>query len=71
MLRFDIFVKIAHVVGDAVWGDFDDAVCDGFDELMVVRGEQDDALEVDEPVVDCGDGFEVEVVGRLVEEKDV
>ena len=37
----------------------------GFDELVVLAGEQDVAGEVHQAVVDGGDGFQVQVVGGL------
>ncbi|CAN4008241.1 hypothetical protein BFDFBN_BFDFBN_16790, partial [Dysosmobacter welbionis] len=48
-----------------------DPVGDGLDKLMVVAGEEDHALEVDQAVVDGGDGLQVQVVGGLVQHQGI
>ena len=50
---------------------FHDAVGRGLHDLMVARGEQLDAWELDHTVIQGGDGFHVKVVRRLVEDQDV
>ena len=66
-----VFVVRHAAVVDAFGRDLDDAVSDGLYELMVVRYEEHRAAEVFETVVERGDGFEVEMVRRFVEDEDV
>ena len=66
-LQCDIFVVSTQSVGQlTVLIDFHDTVCHGLNEFMVVGGEQHVALEGNQAVVDCSDGFQVQMVGRLV-----
>ena len=67
----DVVVVLDALVDDAVWREFDDAVGNGLYELVVVRRHQDYALEVNQSVVERLNGFEVEVVGRRVENHTV
>ena len=55
----------------ALGQDFDNPVGDGIDEFVVVRVKKDNAGEGDQAVVEGGDSFKVEVVGRLVEDQHV
>ena len=66
-----VFVVRHAAVVDAFGRNFDDAVGDRLYELMVVRYEEHCAAEVFEPVVECGDRFEVEMVRRFVEDEYV
>ena len=68
---FQVFVKGGHPVNDPIGGYLDDSVGNGLDELMVMGGKEDIALKVDEPVVEGGDRFQIQVVGGLVQKKDV
>ena len=52
-------------------GDFDDARDDAVHELAIVARHDERAFEVLEPFFEPDDGFEVEVVGRLVHQQDV
>ena len=38
---------------------------------MVIGRKQHISFEIDQPVVDRGDGFQIQVVGRLVQHQDV
>ncbi len=68
---FQVFVKGGHPVNDPIGGYLDDSVGNGLDELMVMGGKEDIALKVDEPVVEGGDRLQIQVVGGLVQKKDV
>ena len=66
MLELDKLLKTACLVNNAGFTQLNDAVGDGLNELMVMRGKQDVAFKVDHAVVDCCDGFQIEVIGWLV-----
>ena len=67
----DVIVVVHHFIDDAIRRQFDDAVGDGLDELVVVAREEDIAFERLERVVERLDGFEVQVVRRRVEDEAV
>ena len=68
----DVFVVAAELIDNAaVRLNLDDAVCDGLDEFVVVRREENAALKADQPLVDRGDGLKVQMVGRLVEHEHI
>ena len=67
----DVVVVLHELVDDAVRREFDDAGCYGLDELVVVAGEEDVALEELEVVVEGLNALEVEVVGGCVEDEAV
>lgn len=68
----DVFVVAAELIDNAaVRLNLDDAVCDGLDEFVVVRREENAALKGDQPLVDRGDGLKVQMVGRLVEHEHI
>ena len=60
-----------HAVDDAVWREVDDAVGYRLDKLVVVRDEEKRATEGNQPIVKCCDGFEVEMVGRLIQQQNI
>ena len=75
-LRFDGFIVDVVIVGHqfvdgALRRQFDDTVCHGVDELVVVRGEEDIALKLDEVVVESLDALEVQMVRGRVENQAV
>lgn len=51
--------------------DFDNAVGNGIHKLLVVRGEQHTSAIVAQPVVERGDRFQIQVVGRFVENEEI
>ena len=59
----DVFIVFHHLVDDAIRREFDDAVGDGLDELVVVTAEEDVALIEFQVVVECLDALKVEMVG--------
>ena len=59
----DVFVVFHHLVDDAIRSEFDDAVGDGLDELVVVTAEEHIAFIELQVVVECLDALEVEMVG--------
>ena len=67
----DVVVVVHELVDDACWREFDDAGCNGLDELVVVAGKEDVALEELEVVVEGLDAFQVEVVSGCVENEAV
>ena len=63
-------VVVAAVVGDdGLVVDVGDVGADGVEEVAVVRDGDDGAVVADEEVLEPVDGFEVEIVGGLVEEQ--
>ena len=62
-------VALERVAAAAV--EFEDPVGDVVEEVAVVRDEDDAAGEVDQEVLQPGDGFGVEVVGRFVHQDHV
>ena len=67
----DIFV-VGHLsIVNLRFIDFDNSVCDGVHQFLVVRGEQHTTAVIGQPVVEGGDGFEVEVVCRLVKDEEI
>ena len=71
MVASDIFVVLHHLVDDAVRSEFDDTVGHGLDELVVVRSEEHITLIELQVIVECLDRFEVEVVGRRIENQAI
>ena len=67
----DVVVVVHQFVNGAVGSQFDDAVGNGLDELMVVAREQNITLELHQVVVESLDAFKVKVVGGSVEYKTV
>ena len=67
----DVFVVLHHLVDDTVRGKLDDAVGHGLDEFVVVRSEEHIALVELQVVVECLNGFQVEVIGRCIENQAV
>lgn len=67
----DIVVIAGEAVDQTVRRNLHDAVGDRIDEFVVVGCEQHVALEVDEAVVDRRDGFQIQVVRRLIENEDI
>ena len=51
--------------------DFDNSICNGIHKLLVVRGQQHTTLIVAKTVVERRDRFQIEVVGRLVEDEEI
>ena len=66
VLIFQEGVEVCHLVNGAARADFDDAIGDGLDELVVMAGEHDGAFVVLKGIVEGGNAFQVQVVGRLV-----
>ena len=62
---------IIALVGDAAAAiEFQDPAGDVVQEVPVVGDDQDRALVVDQVLLQPGDGFRIQVVGRFVEEGD-
>ena len=75
-LGFDVFIadvviKGHELVEAAVRRNFNDAVGHSLVKLVVLRMQQQAPFVVLERVVECRDGLEVKVAGRLVEQKEV
>ena len=70
-LSGDILVVGAHLVNELSVHELHDAVGNGLHKLMVMAGKEHHALEVDQAVVHSGDGFQVQVVGGLVQNQHV
>ena len=66
-----ILVIRHHLVDQPFRGDLDDPVRRRLNELVVVRDEQNRAVKIDQPVVQCRNRFEIEMVRRLVEDEHV
>ena len=66
-----VVIVLHQLIDVTLRTEFDDAVGDRLDELVVVGCEEDVSLELLEVVVERLDGFEVEVVGRRVENEAV
>ncbi len=65
-------VIVAALVGKELpGGELDDAVGDAVEEIAVVGHEEAGAAGADEELFEPGDRFDVEVVGRLVEDEQV
>ena len=58
----EVVVEAHRPVDDAAGADLDDAVGDRGDELVVVAGEEEDAREIHQPLVERLDRLQVEVV---------
>lgn len=67
----DKFIVGSEEVGYTVGTKLYYTVCNGVDYLVVVGGEQYNALEIGECIVDRRNGLKVQMVGRLVEKKHV
>ena len=46
----------------------DDAVRSCLYDLMITAGKQDDTREFDHTIIQCGDGFHIQVVCRLIKD---
>ena len=64
LLVVDVVIVVHQLVDGAVGREFDDAVGDGLDKLMVVGSKQNVSLELNKVVVESLNRLEVEVVGR-------
>ena len=63
---------VVALVGDAASAvEFQDPAGDIVEEIAVVGDDQDGACVVDQVLLQPGDGFGVEVVGRFVEQQHV
>ena len=71
LAEFHIFGVGYLVVVNLAQGDFDGSVGDSVDEGAVVGDQDDGATAVGEEILQPLDGFDVEVVGRLVEQQHV
>ena len=71
LIAFEIFVEGDALIVHLRAVEHDNAVADGVHKLLVVRSQKHHAFERGQPVVERGDRFEVEVVGRLVEDQKV
>ena len=67
----DVVVVVHELVDGAFGRKLDDAVGDRLDKLMVVAGEDDVALKLNQVVVESLDGLQVQVVGGRVEDEAV
>ena len=67
----DVVIVVHTLVDDALRGELNHAVGHGLDKLMVVRGEQHIALERLQGVVEGLDGFQVQMVGRRVQNQRI
>ena len=47
LFAFQVFIIRHALVDEFGWCDFDDPVCDGLNELVIVRYKQDGAIEAD------------------------
>ena len=65
----EVLVAALTVEIGAVGLDLDDSVCDRVNDLVVVRGKENVALEGGKTVVYGGNGFKIEVVCGLGEKK--
>ncbi len=70
-LILQIFVESHHPVYDPGRSDLHYSVRHRRYQLLVMRAEENHLREGDQPVVQCGDGFKVQVIGRLVEDEGV
>ena len=71
LFPLQIFLISALPVDAALRCDLDNAVCHSFQNLVVVRGQNDYALEIHQTVIDSGDALQIEVVGRSVQKQYV
>ena len=71
LFPLQIFLISACPVDAALRCDLDNAVCHSFQNLVVVRGQNDYALEIHQTVIDSGDALQIEVVGRSVQKQYV
>ena len=67
--QLHVIVVRAHTVDDAVFGDFNDSVCNGLSQLMVMGRENDVVGECFHAIVQSSDAFQVQMVGGLVEQQ--
>lgn len=71
MVGSDIFVIFHHLVDDTVRCQFDDAVGNGLDKFVVMRREEDISFVRLQVVVERLDRFQVQMVGRSVQNEAV
>ena len=65
-ITFEIFVISRNLVYHAsIRKKLDDAVRSCLYDLMVTAGKQDDTREFDHTIIQCGDGFHIQVVCRI------
>ena len=69
-IEMHVFVVGHHAVDEAVLCQLDDAVCDRLRELMVVAREDDIEREGLQTIIESLHGFQVEMVGGLIEQQD-
>lgn len=68
-ITFEIFVISRNLVYHAsIRKKLDDAVRSCLYDLMVTAGKQDDTREFDHTIIQCGDGFHIQVVCRLIKD---
>ena len=71
-ITFEIFVISRNLVYHAsIRKKLDDAVRSCLYDLMVTAGKQDDTREFDHTIIQCGDGFHIQVVCRLIKDQNV
>ena len=68
---FQVFIIGHLLINQPVRCDFNDAVGDCLNELMVMGSENHGSLEVDQSVINRCDGFQVQVVGWFIKQEDI
>ena len=72
VLVFQVFfIGGVNAVEGPVRRQLDDPVTGGVEDLVVVGSHEDGALELNEAVVKCGNRFQVQVVGWLIQYQGV
>ena len=71
MVGSDVFVIFHHLVDDTVQCQLDNAVGNRLNELVVMRREEDISLIGLQVIVESLDRFQVEVVGRSIQNQAV
>ena len=71
MLARDIFIVFHHLVDDTIRSQFNDTVGYRLNELVVMRSKEYITLIELQVIVECLDRFQVEVVGRSIEDQAV
>ena len=67
----DVVIVVHDLIDDATRSEFDDAVSDRLDELMVMAGEEDIPLEGLERIVERLDRLQVKMVRGAVEDEGI
>ena len=71
-IAFKVFIVRCHLVNHAsIWKEFDDTVSGGLNYLVVTTREEDYTREFHHTIVECCDGFHIQVVSRFVKHKNV